>query len=117
MLDRTQSIRPWFAAGVICVGLAGLFGLREFQVATELRSLRQERQQLVEQQESTKARVQEVEAAAAEVKERLESQTLQSIPTGESPQAQKRIAALESRIQQLQSAAQTQRRPTGPVVP
>jgi hypothetical protein len=87
--------------------------MREVRVRSEIRALREERQQMIEQQDALKSQVQQAEASVAEVKDQLAGQPIQVGSIAASPQVQ--IAALESRIRALQSAPQ--RRATGPIVP
>ena len=74
MQDQRRTIRPWVAFGAIFVALVCLVALRDVQVTSQIRSLRAEKQELLEHQEELKARVQNAEVSVAEVQNRPATQ-------------------------------------------
>ena len=76
MQEPKPVIRPWITFGALLVLAASLLAVREFQVSQQIRQLRTERQQWVEQTEGLKTRIQQAEMKVAETEERLGHQSI-----------------------------------------
>jgi len=110
-------MRPWILATIALGGVAVLLAVREVSLSKEIKSLRAQNEQSVQQQENLSARLDGAEERLISQQDQIPSAAGGLSPTAVnvSSPASARIAALENRVQALQAALT--RQPTGPIVP
>src|SRR5262245_17532803 len=110
-------MRPWVLMTIALGGVAVLLALRQVSLSNQIKTLRQQNDQSVEQQQTLTARIDSAEEKLASQQNQIPSDA-ENISAGNvnaSSPAAARIAALESRVHALQAVIN--RQPTGPIVP